>query len=615
MLALFPRHGHHGHADVGQAIGHARVEHLAPALHLAGDVDAAGAGGDPARAVGEVGRVVLVFPGADAGLADVVHAGPDEIADEGGVFLGQLPESVGVGAEGLRAEDDAPRVFDKVLGIAADAVVVAGHVHLREGVARFDVAAVQRGAELHERGPGEAGEVVVELAAGGVFHVGTLGGLLGLGVAVNAKTHRKEEIEEYVDAAGDLAGVVEAVHEARHLSGEFDAARLRGLRHFVADAVHDDRGVVVVLVHQVGKVLPPPALEIVHVVVARLVDVPHVHVLVHQQHALFVAGFQQGLGAGVVRRADGVVAGLFEQAHPPPFSEGVGDGAEQAVVVVDAGAAQDHALSVEAEALFHRTFQRAHAEDDVHLVALKERAADVERGRLRRPERGAGHGHGEDEAAVARAPGAVEHPFLALFADLHRHLTGDAGLHGDLHLRADVVRGADAHAVEGDVLLGEDVEVHRPVDARARVPAAVGLLGVAGEHAQAVLAFDERGGEVDVEIRVAIGPLGDLFAVEVDFGVAVHALELQQGAAARREGRAVYGAVFVGKGLFVGVVAAFEPADVRAAAAGGGALFREHGVVRQGHGALVRLLSHLAEEPPGVERILLQTCPSPSVAS
>ena len=336
-----------------QLKGHSGVQGLAQGL--AGQVDAAGAGGDPAQPIVEVGRVVRVLPGADAHLAQIVDTGPDEVADQARLGFRQLPELVGVKAEGLGAQDQPVRVFLQVVPVALLAVVVAGDVHGGKGVPGGHVGAVEGGADLHEVRAHDPGQIVKELGAGGAL-LGLLALGLGLGVALGflggllvgilAEADVVEEVEEDIDAAGHGPGVVQAVEELGHLLGQGDAPGLGSLGHLVAGGVEHHTGVVVILVHHIGQILPPPLVEVFHIVVQSLVDVPVVDVFVHYQHAQPVADLQRGLGAGVVGRAQGVVAVLLQNADPALQSVGMAGGAQQAVVVVDAGAPEDHTPAV-----------------------------------------------------------------------------------------------------------------------------------------------------------------------------------------------------------------------------------------------------------------------------
>ncbi|MBQ1754921.1 MAG: hypothetical protein II002_08290, partial [Bacteroidales bacterium] len=149
--------------------------------------------------------------------------------------------------------------------------------------------------------------------------------------------------------------------------------------------VEHHTGVVVVLVHHVGQVLPPPLIEVFHIVVQGLVDVPVVDVFVHDQHAQPVADLQRGLGAGVVGRAQGVVAVLLQNADPALQGVGMAGGAQQAVVVVDAGATEDHSLSVQAQTVLAPA-QSPHTKGFLSPVLLKAHPAGVQLRLLRGPE-------------------------------------------------------------------------------------------------------------------------------------------------------------------------------------------------------------------------------------
>ena len=70
---------------------------------------------------------------------------------------------------------------------------------------------------------------------------------------------------------------------------------LRRFGNLVAGGVHDNGGVVEVLFHHIFYILLPPFEHIARVIVLGLVYVPDVHVLVHHQHTLPVAGVKKGL--------------------------------------------------------------------------------------------------------------------------------------------------------------------------------------------------------------------------------------------------------------------------------------------------------------------------------
>ena len=205
---------------------------------------------------------------------------------------------------------------------------------------------------LHELAAQQARQIVEELAAHGLFLFGgVLGLLFGFFVAVHAKSDGAEEVEEDVHTAGHRAGVIQAVQIPGELLRQGNALFLSRLADLIAGGIQDHTRVVVVLFDHAFQVAAPPVVEIVHIVVLGLVDVPVVDVLIHHQHTLLVAGVQQGLGAGVVGRTDGVVAVLVQDAHLAAHRIRVAHCTQQAVVVVDAGTLQDDPAAVEQQAL------------------------------------------------------------------------------------------------------------------------------------------------------------------------------------------------------------------------------------------------------------------------
>ena len=242
---------HRAHGDVRALVllhGHTGVQRLAqgPACQ----VDPAGTRRHPAHTVAKVRRVVLVLPGADAHLAQVVHTCPHKIAHDAGLFFRQFPEPVGIRAEGLAAQDQPVRVLSQVALIAEDAIVVSRHVHIGEGVPGSPVTGGEGGPQLHEVVPKQPRHVVEKLAAHRLLFLGHRPGgfqlfrLFGLFfcllVAVDAKADRGQEIEKDVHAAGDGPGIIQLVEMVRQIGSELDPLFLGGLGHLVAGGVEDN---------------------------------------------------------------------------------------------------------------------------------------------------------------------------------------------------------------------------------------------------------------------------------------------------------------------------------------------------------------------------------------
>ena len=97
--------------------------------------------------------------------------------------------------------------------------------------------------------------------------------------------------------------------------------------YLVADAPHNDAGMVAMHEDEVGEVALPPGfaravdgglidlLEEAAVAVLALGIDPHVHRFGHDHHAHFVADIHLPGGGHVVRGADGIAAYLLEQSH------------------------------------------------------------------------------------------------------------------------------------------------------------------------------------------------------------------------------------------------------------------------------------------------------------
>ncbi len=151
-------------------------------------------------------------------------------------------------------------------------------------------------------------------------------------------------------------------------------ATSQGLRHIlavgatialldlVADAPHDDAWMVPVAQYHALKVALPPVGKGYMVVVGSLAFPPAVEGLVDHEHAQSVAGIQEGRRGRVVGAADGVIAIGLVKLNLALLSPVVGCGAQDAVVVMHAAAAELGLLPVEEEAVGGAELDRADAE-------------------------------------------------------------------------------------------------------------------------------------------------------------------------------------------------------------------------------------------------------------
>ena len=105
---------------------------------------------------------------------------------------------------------------------------------------------------------------------------------------------------------------------------------------------------------------------------------------------------------------------------------------------------------------------------------------------------------------------------------LHRHLH----LHDSLLLRH--LRSGDEHTVLCNVQGWHGLQPHMAVDARTRVPTAIGLLGVVHLHHDLVLSLLQQvGGDIKGEGGVAVGMLSCLLSVNEHGGMLIDAFEME----------------------------------------------------------------------------------------
>ncbi len=336
---------------------------------------------------------------------------------------------------------------------------------------------------------------------------------------------------------------------------------------------------VVVLLDQGGEVIFPVCKDFACVVVFGLVHVPGVDVLVHHEDAVLVAGIEQPDRSRVVGGAESVVAVFFEEPHAAVLRLREGAGAQDAVVVVDAGALQDDVLAVQRDAFFRGPGESPDAEGVGRDIAAERHADFVERGILDAPELGV---RDLDPGAPFERPAddglALCHAG-AVFKDLNACGAGGCGLHGhENDGLGPYGEGLYADAADRDIVLRAFPEPDRAVDARAGVPAAVRLVGVVGDDGDFIFPVNEKFIERNVKLGVAVGTRLRLFAVDRDLGIFVDGLEL-------KDQLAVLELVRDRELFLVLVVAAREPADIALAHAVGGARLGDHGVVGERDGA------------------------------
>ena len=157
------------------------------------------------------------------------------------------------------------------------------------------------------------------------------------------------------------------------------------LGNLVADAPHNDAGVVAVAAHHESSVVLKVRYayahglavddgllltrEVVAVVILAFLLLPLVETFVDNQHTQRVAGVEEGFGGQVMARAHGIVALCLHQFYLAYLGTVDGGTAQKSVVVVDAAAAKFHRLAVEQETLVGRERDSADAEGDFQGIA------------------------------------------------------------------------------------------------------------------------------------------------------------------------------------------------------------------------------------------------------
>ena len=310
-------------------------------------------------------------------------------------------------------------------------------------------------------------------------------------------------------------------------------------------------------------IFPPVGLKAAGIIELRFGAVPHIPGLVHDVQAQLIAGIQQTAAHGVVGRADGIEAEGFHFLHPAVFTDIIAPGTEDAVIVVDAAAAELDGLPVDKETVAI-PLQCADAETNLRAVAAQTGTAGVEIGVLVIPELCIRNFHGH----IVTLSGS--HHSLSIQdgnADLS---AGMSSLHPDHGWG--VGQGADPDALRENVGFVTGEQPHRAIDACTGVPAGIGRFRIVHGHMDGMGSAVCQMGAIHKAVAVAIVGKGGFLTVQKDFARGIDALKQQHSAAALREREF----------LFVFIASASEVGRAGAAGVFLLPLLQQHGIV--GHG-------------------------------
>ena len=277
---------------------------------------------------------------------------------------------------------------------------------------------------------------------------------------------------------------------------------------------------VVILLHHVRHILLPESIEELYIIMLGLVDVPVVDVLIHHQQADPVADLQGRFGAGVMGRADSVVAILLQNPQLPFHRIRVADSAQQPIVVMNAGTSENHPLSVYFQAVV-APGQGTHTEDFFRHILTKCHPSGIEVGRFHTPQLGIGN---PDFESLLTADGG--NLFLTV-QNLNLDSPGDRGTHPYFHHGRVNGDGADSDAVQFNMCLGRSPQLHRAINTRPRIPPGIGLVGVPGNDLNGVFTGAQEGIQLHIEIGIAIRAEGSFLSIDEHLRLPINTLEFQ----------------------------------------------------------------------------------------
>ena len=123
-----------------------------------------------------------------------------------------------------------------------------------------------------------------------------------------------------------------------------------------------------ILFHHILQVLFPPVLQFCGIIIFCLVDIPYIHILIHHQHSLAVAGLQKIFGAGIMRGPNGIIAVFLQDPDLSFLCFREGACTQNTVIMMDTGTPKDHSFSVYGHSFPFIPVQGADAENFFCLI-------------------------------------------------------------------------------------------------------------------------------------------------------------------------------------------------------------------------------------------------------
>ena len=331
---------------------------------------------------------------------------------------------------------------------------------------------------------------------------------------------------------------------AHHLAEQRGHIRIIGIIDLVSDAPQNHAGMVPVPPDHAGQILLMPLRKVLGIAeVLRRIDImalppfvfdalPLVERLVHDQKAQTVAQIQQVRIRRVMRRPDGIASHRLQLLQPdrPDFP---GNSRPQASrVVMNAYALQLHIPPVQEKALIRVKPEDPDAEGKLLRVpdpAVPQgfAAQRIQVRILRAPELRPFH---PQERLAGRARGfRLRHRLSPRVLQEKTNLLRLFRFIADPDFRLPAVRlqGHRRDPVLRKAGFIRQGQAHVPVNAAAGIPPGVRHVLVLRPQRDHVLPFPHKRGEIEGELRVSVGMLSEIIAVDPHPGVLIHALKGQ----------------------------------------------------------------------------------------
>ncbi len=262
-----------------------------------------------------------IAPCAYTGFSQIIPCRPHEVPYQIGELFHHLPVLINILGKGLGTENHPLRMPGSLFRIAPRRVIVACNVQNIQDRTHHSVHFFRIGRLIHAGAHYRSNDVEHQA---GIFWLLVIFLLCFVHIVILALTLGIVRHEHQVHPSGDKAIGINLMDKLHNLFCRLHTLWLSRLGDLVSDGIENHAGMVKIPVHHGGSILLPALLKIHAIVILALAQIPHIKCLVHEIHAVIIAGFQHSTTGRIVGGAQGIEPPFLHDAHPPPLTFVIG---------------------------------------------------------------------------------------------------------------------------------------------------------------------------------------------------------------------------------------------------------------------------------------------------